>query len=726
MSYLTKGDIVKLDGKWLIVECKNNKSLMVCLDISKTKIAIRSTSELDFLIDCEEAELLGRDTSNDRIVSFFDSGASKRKNDRMRMLAHDVLTRHETLFWLADRKERAIFFKEAADKYSISTATVRRFLRDYLQHNLSLHEIGSKYFRCGGRGKMKEYTGNKRAGRKGISNVVRSEEVLMQFEVMLKRYQKSKTRMSIAMLYEDLCSKYYSTKKVVNGQVYFEPYPAAFRPTRKQLYYFIKTHLSDAEKYISQNGVRNAWNNIRPLHSDTIADLEIKSIGGRYEMDEMETDYYLVCRNDRNQPIGRGIFYVLIDVYSKMITGFSVGLDNNSWDGAKMALLNMAEDKVEICKRAGIEIREDQWPVHGVLPKEIEVDNGAEYLGDHFEKYARENGIQLAFAPSRMGSFKPNVEQIFHQFNTTIEGRVPGQIIKGEYGSLHIKKAILTIEDFYKIVLRFILFCNNTAALQNHTDADVFAARIVPTPVNVWGMKMKQENGLRKIQNMDQYKYSLLSEGKAVITKEGIIFQKIIYTCEDVEWLEEEMRDVYFNGRKSICVRYDSRNLDVIYFILKDKIVKGWINERKTSNSKYFNCSYPEIQAINRQVKLLEKVGNEMRLEEKMNFNAQIDLIVKGAKKNHSGRNKKENIRDSRLDEKERLHKESQIVIGTTFETPKIESEEQKGIIKGKGKAPSVLEREKQEKIRTLSTIELLRFEKAIDYEVNVLGYDPE
>ena len=158
-----------------------------------------------------------------------------------------------------------------------------------LQNNLSLSKMKCRYVRCGGKGKVRTYEAGKRAGRRGISQVSRTEELLVQFEEMQKRYIRCKGRISISSLYEDLCMKYYSTKKVVGGEVYYDIYAAANRPTKRQLYYYMQTNCSQYDRYVAAHGEREAWNNKRALHSDSIANLPMKSIGSRYEMDEMET-----------------------------------------------------------------------------------------------------------------------------------------------------------------------------------------------------------------------------------------------------------------------------------------------------------------------------------------------------------------------------------------------------------------------------------------------------
>ena len=710
MSYLSKGDVIVKNGEWLILDICNGFCLMVLLHTTRTKLA---SCGMDILLEELEdgiAELKTRKPNDGNIISIMDYGASGRNNERMRSMAERILKKDENLFWLLNRTCRSQFICELANEYDVSTYTVRRFLHNYLQNNLSLHEMKCGYVRCGGKGKIRTYETGRRAGRRGISHVGRTEELLIQFEEMKKRYIKCKGRLSIASLYEDLCMKYYSTRKVVGGEVSYDIYAAANRPTRRQLYYYMQTHCPKHDRYVAEHGQREAWNNKRALHSDTIANLTMKSIGSRYEMDEMETDYYLVSRMNQNEVIGRAILYLTVDVFSKMITGFHVGVENNSWNGAKMALLNMAEDKVEVCRRAGITIEERDWPSSGMVPYEFEVDNGAEYVGNWFEEYTHENGINLTVVPSRMGSFKSNVEQKFHQFNSFVQGRLPGEIVKGQYGSPHVAGAKLTIEDFYKIVLQFILAYNKTPLTDYPSDKDVFTSGIIPSPLNIWNLKQQKENALRKIENMNQYKYSLLDQVRASITREGIVFKKVIYTCERLEWLDEKMRCVAFEGREHIDIRFDRRNMDFIYFELNGEIIRGWINERKTGNEKYMGCSLHDIEMINKRIKEDQMLIADGRLEQKVNLNAKVDAIVKDSKRRHSGRNSKKNISLNRAEEKLRLQKETQIVMDTDIkEKPALDV----------SKNTEVVTQVKKDEIDVsqMSTLELFAYMRNKEYE---------
>ena len=717
--YITRGDIIQMDNPWLVLDIKGDFCLLILLETKRTKIKIASVAELHSFLDKREAKLIIPERNEQKILPFMERETSFLIHERNRRMAEEILHFDKDLFWLAERKRRAGFIEELAERYDVGTDTVRRFMRTYLQNNMSLHGLECRYYRCGGKGKHKQYVKGKRPGRKGLSGIIRDDIVISHFNTIIKRAIASKDRMSMTMMYQDLCREFYSSKQVVNGSVMHVPYAAVYRPTQKQFYYYYRTSLTDEEKYIARYGPQRARNNIRPLFSDTIADLDNKTIGDRYEVDEMEADFSILDYYGRNQVIGRPVVYFSVDSFSKMITGFSAGIDNNSWAGGEMLFLCMAEDKVEICRRAGIDISPDDWPVSGVLPATIQTDNGSEYLSKAMEKFAIETGTKVSYVPPGMGSYKPNVEQKFRQFNSKVKPRIPGEIVKGEYGQPHLRGARLTMKEFYQLVIEFILYYNKTPMTNYPMDAEMLEAGLVPSPLNIWKWKQEQENALRKIVNMNQFKYSLLIEGDAVITREGIKFKKILYTCEDIEWLGHQMVDAGLNGSKPLVIRYDVRNMDIIYFEANGTILKGWINDKKTRNGIYKNITEIEVDMINQYLSNLNNTIQEQRLMEGINFDDKVKNIVKFAEKEHSGTNSIKNIRDFRKEEKQRLHAEAQVVIETQGDKKPVSLVTEKPDL---GKAPTLLKYESMDK-DAITFTELLRIQEQIDYEVKVLGY---
>jgi hypothetical protein len=102
---------------------------------------------------------------------------------------------------------------------------------------------------------------------------------------------------------------------------------------------------------------------------------EVSGPGDRYQIDATIADVYLVSRYDRHRIVGRPVVYVIIDVFSHLITGVYVGFEGPSWIGAMEALSVAVLDKVSYCNRFGIEILPEEWPSVG-MPVRLLGDRG--------------------------------------------------------------------------------------------------------------------------------------------------------------------------------------------------------------------------------------------------------------------------------------------------------------------------------------------------------------
>ena len=65
---------------------------------------------------------------------------------------------------------------------------------------------------------------------------------------------------------------------------------------------------------------------------------EVIGPGSRYQIDATIADVYVVSRYDRSKIVGRPVLYVIIDVFSRMITGVYIGFEGpfgSGHDGAR-------------------------------------------------------------------------------------------------------------------------------------------------------------------------------------------------------------------------------------------------------------------------------------------------------------------------------------------------------------------------------------------------------
>lgn len=679
-TYLMKNDKLFIGTEiWLVLQKIDDFSLIIKLNTNSMHLKMIKTEDIVYKIIRGEVKLeLNKQISN-KVTDINALPLSFQiKFEQSKQIFKFLSERYSGLEWLLDRKERAQAIKIIADKFHISDDTVRRRIIAYLQAGMSISALIPQYYNCGSKQRIYK---DKKPGPEGRSKMVRDDKMENIFSIMTSRYMARGAKTTFTKLYNEMVLEFYSEEKSIGGEIQYIPYPMTLRPTLYQLKYWIKTHTDQADRILANQGKKATRNNIRPLFSDTIAYLDVKAIGSRYEMDEMETDFYLVNRIDRNKPIGRAIVYLIVDVFSRAIVACGIGLDNNAWSGAELALLNLVENKQEFCSRYGIDINENKWPMQDVIPNSIIVDNGAEYLSNNFISLASEVGIDIDFVPPQMGSFKGNVEQKFRQMNLLLKDSLPGEIEKGKYGQSHIRNASLDIYQFSQAVIHFILDYNNSP-IENYPDnKEMFEQHLILTPINIWNYSLFKNNELTYINDIESYKYNLLKRDTAYITRYGIEFKSRYFICNDLDWLGREASNVALKGykRTKLQIRYDVRNPDTIYYeregnryiaFLNSPEVINNLNSQvylpvnfKTSNSKYAGLTEPEITDIINTDKQRKFINSEIKLKNAINTIYKIGRIRKEALASHNGANKVSGIKVNRNIEKLRLYKHQHIFV---------------------------------------------------------------
>ncbi len=165
-------------------------------------------------------------------------------------------------------------------------------------------------------------------------------------------------------------------------------------PTFGQFRYWLEKE-RDIKKEISS---RQSPKKYEQSHRGIIGDSTSEAMGpGYFEIDATVGDIYLVSRYNRDWIIGRPVIYFVIDRFSRMIVGMYVGLDGPSWSGAMMAVANTSSNKKVFCKEYGIEIEEEDWPVH-FLPEILLADRG-ELEGSNIQTLINVFGIKVQNTP---------------------------------------------------------------------------------------------------------------------------------------------------------------------------------------------------------------------------------------------------------------------------------------------------------------------------------------
>lgn len=185
-------------------------------------------------------------------------------------------------------------------------------------------------------------------------------------------------------VWREICKIYFRDRvEYRNGDLVVVPKPKSACPTIKQLIGIYRDTSNPSESLRSRAGAFHFNKSLRPLTGDQrdLAYGPMKVV----QIDFTVADIYLRDTSHRYL-MGRPTIAVIKDTFSRVIVGFSVGWERESWVTASMALLNMACDKVAYYRSLGLEVAYDT-----VASGMFEVclsDNGPliSYLTEHFRK----------------------------------------------------------------------------------------------------------------------------------------------------------------------------------------------------------------------------------------------------------------------------------------------------------------------------------------------------
>lgn len=283
----------------------------------------------------------------------------------------------------------------------------------------------------------------------------------------------------------------------------------------------------------------------------------------RYEIDSTIADVYLVHRINRNWLIGRPVLYVVVDGYSRMIVGVHVGLEGPSWNGARHALYNAYTPKKDFCSRYGIDIDESEWPCFH-LPVELTADR-AELLSEAGETMSNTLGTVLNIPPPYRPDWKGIVESRFRLINEKLDIKfIPGGVDarRLERGDRDYElDAVLDLDEFTRMVIAGVLVHNSNLRLPHLQTPEMIAEDLDPTPINIWNWAMSHNMVNTKVVSQAELKIALLPSQECRITRGGIQFQGVLYTCELAK-RESWMAESHNFRSRYVRVWYDPNSIE--------------------------------------------------------------------------------------------------------------------------------------------------------------------
>ena len=582
-------------------------------------------------------------------------------------------------------KETVENYNQGKTKGKLVERTVYGYLRRYWQRGKIKNALIPDYINSAGKGTTRKSNGVKR-GRprkygavpeigKGI-NI--TEEDRRIFSTAITKHYNNRKKNSLTTAYKLMLKEYYTEEMVFDDRGIKQSIliPSDKRPTLNQFRYWYNKEQRDIKKTISsRKGSRTFALEHRAILGRSKQ--EAMGPGSRYQIDATVADVYLVSAYNRNWIIGRPVVYVVIDVFSRMITGVYVGLEGPSWLGMMMALVNAAGDKVKFCAEYGIEIEEEEWLAHHV-PDAILGDRG-ELAGKKVETSISNLGVRIENAAPYRADWKGLVERHFRIIHEKVKPFLPGYVdldFTQRGGKDYRLDAKLDLNQFTEIIIHLIRYHNNQHYLENYDREEMMITDdIDPIPRELWKWGIANRSGKLKTFEEDIVKLNLMPADKATITAQGIKFKKgFFYSCDKAvreQWFERARSKLLTKDEKSLDISYDPRKPDFIYLRSPDgrEYEKCFLIDPE---NKYKGRTFDDIEYLFAHENLQVQKYQGKQIQQEINLISEIEAVVQkgvaltdAVKDNTLSNNQQvKGIRENRAFEKEKRREEEAFELG--------------------------------------------------------------
>lgn len=546
---------------------------------------------------------------------------------------------------------------ETSERFGVDKKTVYKYLRKYWQRGKTPNALLPDYVNSGGKGKTKS-AGEKKRGRPkkfkdsiGDGVNVTAEDVV-KFSKALEKYHYVSNGCLPEEIYKLMLSDFYSVdvrydKKGVKLPILEEMNNV---PSLRQFLYWFEKKLDIERSLRSRKGNRNFELNERPILNSSANEGLWATY--KYQIDATIGDVYLRSFYNPSEIIGRPVIYFVIDVFSRMIVGYYVGLEGPSWLGMSTALANAMMDKVSFCAKYEKEITQEDWPCHFV-PEAIMCDRG-EGEGKAIETACQSLNIRIENAAPYRADWKGIVERHFRTTNEFVKRRVPGAVLPDfntRMGKDYRLDATLDLYQFNRLIIELILYHNNSHYMSHYIrDNELFTEGIKPIPRDLWNWSIGKSGP--RIFDEKTIMLSLMPRDTATVTGNGIRFKNLLYSCDKAireEWyLKAKMKSSW-----KVNISYDPRNMNNLY------IWEVGSSEFETckllqSQKNYFNQDINEIAYLFefREYECTQ-IEQETR-QSQSDLNATIGHIIQEAKSKvpNTPKSKAAQIKDIRANRK--------------------------------------------------------------------------
>jgi len=578
-----------------------------------------------------------------------------KKRDENFSLIQDLIDDEQVL---TNAKIRTAKIKNIHLEKNVSINKILRLLRRYWQRGQTINALVPDYENSGGKG-QKRTIGDKKIGRPRIYELREGKNVTKQVELYFKKIIEEYL---VPIKRQSINETYLRFKSLFSKD--FPQVQAADIPTYAQFYYFYNT------RYRNENNFKDILTNQKTLKDHkpltSTATMQANGPGARYEIDSTIADIYLVSSRDPSQIIGRPTVYIAIDVFSRMITGLYVGMENSSFNTAIQCLSVAIQDKVAFCLSYELQIQSEDWPVYG-LPGAILADRG-ELIGYQIELLEKNFSVRIENAPPYRSDAKGIVERALGIIQSRFKsydniGVVSGFKEKKKGGHDYRLEACLTLSEFRKIILSCVLLRNNYHVLTKYDRSADMPTDLPSIPLKLWQWGLQHRTGmLRQVDNKSLY-VGLLPRTDASLSDQGLKVKGVLYQCLEMHQQGWFIRNTTKSRPKKMRIGFDPYSVNTIYVFFDENKLEYWEAHLSDASRQYEHLTWWEAEQIQKAIKTVEKQYSQLKsvaISELQEFTDKIILTAQ-SRQTQAGvhqLSKAQRTRDIRQNKQEAIHME--------------------------------------------------------------------
>jgi putative transposase len=486
---------------------------------------------------------------------------------------------------------RGVLVNSQIELTGYSKAQIYRLLRLYWAHGQCLEALATRYDNCGAKGKIRKFQSKKPGKRRNDGkkhNAIRTcQHVALMHQVIRVHHFGKKQKLTYAYRrFVTLCKSQFAN--ISNDDI----------PSINSLRNVLKKHYS-LEKYArGLYDPRVYKKDIRSLTGTATA--AVSGPGDRYEIDATLFEVHVVSERDRGKVIGKPVVYLVVDVFSRLITGFYVGFYSPSYRIATIALLSSVQDKSHLLSKYNISPDIcSQWPASG-LPSALLSDK-AELFGLNGSHLVETTGIRIENTASGRSDAKGIVEKHLGLMQEPFYGDRSGKsnkVTNKKAGAIDGRlTASLTMQEFEEIVVSEIVLINNCRVMFDYDCEKDMPDDMPRIPINIWNWGIVNRTGALRQVDEENLRVAVLPKDEATVSRKGVRFKDLFFTSEALEKLGWFIRIKNNPIRpQKVKVLYDPMSVNQIYVILPEGCSKPILCLLKTESRAFINCSFEEVK----------------------------------------------------------------------------------------------------------------------------------